>query len=133
MNHERCFIRMIHQDRVRKAKENALPIKNLNRLAGLYKAMGDVTRLNIALALAQGEMCVCDLAAYLALSASAVSHHLRLLRELTLVKSRRDGQVLYYALDDDHVLDLLRIGMEHIREESPDDAYQPFFGNETSK
>ncbi|HDM09620.1 MAG TPA: transcriptional regulator, partial [Desulfobacteraceae bacterium] len=62
------------------------------------------------------EMCVCDLAAFLGLTESAVSHHLRRLKDLALVKSRRDGQILYYSLDDEHVSELLKIGLEHIRE-----------------
>jgi DNA-binding transcriptional ArsR family regulator len=61
-------------------------------------------------------MCVCDLAAYIGLTESAISHQLRRLKDLTLIKSRREGQVLYYALDDGHVADLLAIGLEHIRE-----------------
>jgi len=68
------------------------------------------------MALAGGEMCVCDLAAFLGLTESAVSHHLRRLKDLALVKSRRDGQILYYSLDDEHVSELLKIGLEHIRE-----------------
>lgn len=115
-NTERCFIRRIHKDRIETAEKNALPERDLNRLVRIYKALGDGTRLKIAFALAEGEMCVCDLAAYLKLSESAVSHQLRLLRDLNLVKNRRDGQILYYALDDDHVFDFLRIGLEHVRE-----------------
>ncbi|MBW2084276.1 MAG: helix-turn-helix transcriptional regulator [Deltaproteobacteria bacterium] len=65
---------------------------------------------------AGGEMCVCDLAAFLGLTESAVSHHLRRLKDLALVKSRRDGQILYYSLDDEHVSKILKIGLEHIRE-----------------
>jgi len=61
-------------------------------------------------------MCVCDLAAFLGLTESAVSHHLRRLKDLALVKSRRDGQILYYSLDDEHVSKILKIGLEHIRE-----------------
>ena len=68
------------------------------------------------MALWGGEMCVCDLSAFLGLSESAVSHQLRRLKDLALVKRRRDGQVLYYALDDDHVASLLNIGLEHVCE-----------------
>jgi DNA-binding transcriptional ArsR family regulator len=70
----------------------------------------------MVMALMGGEMCVCDLAAFIGLSESAVSHHLRRLKDLSLVKSRRDGQILYYSLDDDHVAKFLEIGLEHIRE-----------------
>ena len=77
-----------------------------------YKIMGDPTRLRIILALRGGEMCVCDIAAFLGLSESAVSHQLRRLRELALVSSRRDGQILYYSLDDAHVMDLVSVGLD---------------------
>jgi DNA-binding transcriptional ArsR family regulator len=68
------------------------------------------------MALRSSEMCVCDLAAFTGLSESAVSHQLRRLKDLALVKSRRDGQVIYYALDDEHVSDLLVVGLAHVRE-----------------
>ena len=68
------------------------------------------------MALRISEMCVCDLAAFTGLSESAVSHQLRRLKDLSLVKSRRDGQIIYYALDDEHVSALLDVGLEHVRE-----------------
>ena len=68
------------------------------------------------MALAGGEMCVCDLAAFLNLTESAVSHQLRRLRDLALVKNRREGQVLFYSLDDEHVAELLDVGLKHVRE-----------------
>ena len=111
-----CQIRVVHLDRVKKARRETIPPRELNRLSLIFKALGDISRLKIALALQAGEMCVCDLAAYLNLSDSAVSHQLRYLKDLALVKARRDGQVLYYSLDDDHVDDLFRIGLDHVRE-----------------
>ena len=81
-----------------------------------FKALGDVSRLKILWALEQQEMCVCDLAALLGITESAVSHQLRLLRTLRLVKNRRKGTILYYRLADDHVSELVRIALEHIRE-----------------
>lgn len=111
-----CLVRMVHLDRVIKARDEAIPEKELDRLVLIYKALGDPTRLRIAMALKNDEMCVCDLAALLGISESAVSHQLRRLRELALVKNRRDGQVLYYSLDDQHVADLIRVGLEHVRE-----------------
>ncbi|MCP4692980.1 MAG: helix-turn-helix transcriptional regulator, partial [Desulfobacterales bacterium] len=88
----------------------------LNRLALTYKALGDPNRLKIVLALRNAEMCVCDLAALLGVSESAASHQLRRLKDLALVKWRREGQIIYYSLDDDHVTDLLNIGLEHVHE-----------------
>ena len=111
-----CRIRIVRMDRVNRARREAIPESETERLALTFKVLGDPTRLKIVAALAGGEMCVCDLAAYLGLSESAVSHQLRRMRELSLVKPRREGQVLYYALDDRHVADLLMMGLEHVRE-----------------
>ena len=80
----------------------------------MLKALGDPSRLRIVSALAGGEMCVCDLAAYTGLSESAVSHHLRRLRDLALVTTRREGQILYYSLDDEHVSGLVADILEHV-------------------
>ena len=111
-----CLVRVVHLERVAQANQSKLPDRTLNRLSLIYKALGDQTRLKIVLALSDGEMCVCDLASYLCLSESAVSHQLRRLRELSLIKNRRDGQILYYSLDDNHIAELLKVGLEHIKE-----------------
>lgn len=111
-----CRTRIVHFERVAQARKKAIPDNELDRMALTYKVLGDPTRLKIVMALDSGEMCVCDLAAFLGLSESAVSHQLRRLKDLALVKPRRDGQVLYYSLDDEHVAGLLRIGLEHVRE-----------------
>ncbi len=113
---DRCSCRLIHQDRVESAQKASLPDAETVRLAQLYKALGDPTRLRILLALGQGEMCVCDLAAFLEVTESAVSHQLRLLRQLHLVANRRNGPILYYRLDDDHISQLINIALEHVRE-----------------
>ena len=111
-----CKVRVVHLDRVARARRESISQKETDRLARTYKALGDPTRLKILMALIGGEMCVCDLSAFLGLSESAVSHQLRHLKDLALVKNRRDGQILYYALDDDHVSVLLNVGLEHVRE-----------------
>ena len=113
---DQCGIRCIHQGRVALARSSALAVRECERLAQLFKAMGDGTRLRILQALEEGEMCVCDLAMYLGVSESAVSHQLRLLRQLHLVANRREGPVLYYRLDDHHVSQLVGLALEHIRE-----------------
>ena len=113
---EGCKIRVVHLERVTQARKEILADQELDRLARTYKVLGDPTRLKILMALMSGEMCVCDLSAFLGLSESAVSHQLRRLKDLSLVKHRRDGQILYYALDDDHVSVLLDVGLEHVRE-----------------
>ena len=111
-----CGVRVVHLERVEQAKNSSLSERELDRLALTYRVMGDPTRLKIVLALSGGEMCVCDMAAYIGLSESAISHQLRRLKDLALIKNRREGQILYYSLDDEHVSSLLDIGLEHIRE-----------------
>ena len=109
-------VRMVHRDRVNLARINSVPAHELDRLALTYKVLGDPSRLKIVVALSDVEMCVCDLAAFTGLTESAVSHQLRRLKDLALVKSRREGQIIYYALDDEHVTKLLNIGLKHVRE-----------------
>lgn len=111
-----CHVRYIHLNRVREARQTKLPDKEFDRMAALFKVLGDPTRLGIVTALRDGEMCVCDLAAFLGMTESAISHQLRRLRDLALVKNRRDGQILYYSLDDDHVQALLELALIHVRE-----------------
>lgn len=88
----------------------------LYELADLFRVFGDSTRIKILYALHDSELCVCDIAALLALSQSAVSHQLRVLKDSKLVRFRRDGKTVYYALDDDHVRSILSLGMEHVEE-----------------
>ena len=111
-----CQIRVVHLDRVELARQEAIADQELERLSLTYKVLGDPTRLKIVMALRNVEMCVCDLAAFTGLTDSAVSHQLRRLKDLALVKSRREGQIIYYSLDDEHVKRLLAIGLEHINE-----------------
>jgi len=111
-----CSCRCIHEDRVDRARESALDKEENNRLVQLFKALADTTRLRIMYALDREEMCVCDIAVLLGITESAVSHQLRLLRQIHLVANRREGPILYYRLDDDHVGQLIRVGLEHTRE-----------------
>ena len=113
---EICGVRVVHLDKITLAKSGAIPEKELEHMALTYKLLGDPTRLKILLALRDNEMCVCDLAAFTCLTESAVSHQLRRMKDLSLVKKRRDGQIIYYSLDDDCVTELLEIGLAHIRE-----------------
>ncbi|MCR4672888.1 MAG: metalloregulator ArsR/SmtB family transcription factor [Lachnospiraceae bacterium] len=91
--------------------------EDLIEIAELFKCLGDPTRAKIICALSISEMCVSDLAETLDMNASAVSHQLRILKQERLVKTRRDGKVRYYSLDDEHVQKLFRIAFEHILEE----------------
>ncbi len=111
-----CDVRVIHLDRVSQARRHAIDEARLDRLSCLFKVLGDPTRLRLVIALRDQEMCVCDLAATLRLSESAVSHQLRRLREQALVRTRREGQVVYYALDDTHVSQMLGVGLAHVGE-----------------
>jgi ArsR family transcriptional regulator, lead/cadmium/zinc/bismuth-responsive transcriptional repressor len=113
---QKCGVRLVHLERVELARRQSVQEEELQRLALTYKVLGDPTRLKIVMALGEGEMCVCDLAAYIGLSESAISHQLRRLKDLALIKPRREGQILYYSLDDEHVKDLLQIGLGHVRE-----------------
>ena len=88
-------------------------------LAETFRALGDPTRVRILDALSRAELCVCDIATLLSLSESAVSHQLRLLRSLRLVRSRRAGRMVFYALDDDHITRLFAQGLEHAEEALP--------------
>ena len=89
----------------------------LTLIADTFQILANPTRLQIVRALARRELCVGDLAAVVAASPSAVSHHLRQLRQMRLVRHRRDGKLTYYALDDDHVAKLFELGLVHVREE----------------
>ena len=116
MQDEQCDCRCIHQDRVQAAKEHAMPSRENEQLAALFKAMGDPNRLRILWALDREEMCVCDLAQLAGVSESAISHQLRQLRQLHLVSNRRSGPILYYRLADDHVRALMELTLTHVRE-----------------
>jgi DNA-binding transcriptional ArsR family regulator len=113
---DRCGSRIIHRELVEAAKHSALSAEEREMLADLFKALGEGSRLQILWALTEHELCVCDLAATLGASESAVSHQLRLLRSLRLVANRREGVVLYYRLADEHVARLIRLALEHVRE-----------------
>jgi ArsR family transcriptional regulator, lead/cadmium/zinc/bismuth-responsive transcriptional repressor len=88
----------------------------VNALAETFKVLGDTTRVRILDVLSRTELCVQDLACVLGLTQSAVSHQLRLLRSSRLVRTRRDGRQIFYALDDDHIVGLFRQGLEHVQE-----------------
>jgi DNA-binding transcriptional ArsR family regulator len=109
-------LRVLHPERVEMAQREASPEDELQRLALIYKVLGDPSRLKIVMALRREEMCVSDLAALTGISESAVSHQLRRFKDLALVKARRDRQIVYYSLDDKHVVLLLDIGLRHARE-----------------
>jgi ArsR family transcriptional regulator len=112
-----CQTRHIHTDNVAKARRVIPKSEEIKGLADMFKALGDPTRLKIVTALVAVELCVCDLSAVCGLSESAVSHQLRILRNLRIVKYRREGKIVYYRLDDDHVESLVRQSLAHIFED----------------
>ena len=111
-----CSCEVIHADTVQEVSGKLCGKETYISLATLYKLFGDGTRVQILHALELHELCVCDLAALLGLTKSAVSHQLKSLRLARLVKYRRDGQNVYYSLADDHVKKILDMGFEHIME-----------------
>ncbi|MBS6600132.1 MAG: ArsR/SmtB family transcription factor [Clostridium sp.] len=113
---EKCSCNIIHNDIVEKVKKTLPKDEILYDLAEFFKVFGDSTRIKIICALFESEMCVCDLAALLNVSQSAISHQLKTLKSARLVKYRRDGKVIYYSLDDEHVKHVFDEGLRHVTE-----------------
>lgn len=113
---EKCEYIHIHKDIVDKVKTILPNEELLYDLADFYKVFADSTRIKILYALLQSEMCVCDLAQILNASQSAISHQLRMLKQMKLVKYRREGKAIFYSLSDDHIQNILNQGFEHISE-----------------
>jgi DNA-binding transcriptional ArsR family regulator len=115
---EVCDLVQIDLTRVKKIRAALVSPDAVQGLADTFNAMGDPTRVRILDALSHGELCVCDLAAVLKLSQSAVSHQLRLLRGMRLVRPRRDGRVVFYSLDDQHIISLFKQTLQHVEEQA---------------
>ena len=114
---ERCNCSVIHEDVINSVMLKMPDEVKLYELAELFKVFGDSTRIRILWALAESEMCVCDIAALLNMTQSAISHQLRVLKQARLVKHRKDGKIVYYLLDDAHVKQIFDQGLVHINEE----------------
>ena len=114
--HYKSVVTCIHNENVKLALEQMPDEELLNSLADFYKAFADGTRVKILYVLQKSEMCVCDLAEILGVTQSAVSHQLRMLKQMKLVKNRRDGKTVYYSLADEHIQSIISQGMEHITE-----------------
>jgi ArsR family transcriptional regulator, lead/cadmium/zinc/bismuth-responsive transcriptional repressor len=106
-------------EQMRAVRQALIPAALAGALAETFRALGDPTRVRILDALSRAELCVCDIATLLSLGESAVSHQLRLLRSLRLVRSRRAGRMVFYALDDAHIVRLFAQGLEHVEEAMP--------------
>lgn len=105
-----------HLQAVQNVQSHALSADTLSRLTSFFKVIGDATRMRILAYLAQEELCVCAVAELLGMELSAVSHQLRVLKQADLVRSRRDGKTVYYSLADNHVREIIRMGLDHINE-----------------
>ena len=111
-----CSCTIIHEDIVQAASKQMLPTETIKDLAELFKIFGDPTRIKLLHSLKCSEMCVCDLAACLGMTHSAISHQLRVLKAYNLVKARKQGKVVYYTLADSHVTAILNTGLDHVNE-----------------
>jgi DNA-binding transcriptional ArsR family regulator len=111
-----CDVVHLHPARVAELRAALISGDAVTDLAETFRALADPTRVRILDALSHGELCVCDLAALVRMSESAVSHQLRLLRTMRLVKPRREGRMVFYALDDRHIITLFRMALRHVQE-----------------
>ncbi len=116
MKDETCDVFHLHPGKVSALKRRLMGERAVTALAETFKLLGDVTRVRILDALTRSELCVCDIARLLGLSESAVSHQLRLLRGVRLVRPRREGRMVFYTLDDQHIVGLFAQGLEHVEE-----------------
>ena len=111
-----CECSIIHEDIVNSVRKQMLPPELRAEMADFYKIMGDNTRISILHALSFSEMCVCDISLLLQMNQSTVSHQLKSLRQTRLVKYRREGKVVYYSLNDDHVRNIIELARTHLAE-----------------
>lgn len=113
---ECCDVTCVHDDAVLQVLKKMPPDGLLKELADFYKVFGDATRVKILCVLLESEMCVCDLAEVLKMTQSAISHQLRVLKQMKLVKNRREGKTVFYSLSDSHIQLIISQGIEHITE-----------------
>ncbi len=111
-----CDSREVHLDNVRQVQPQIIPTEKAQQMADLFGTLADPHRLRLLSALAKQELCVCDLAASVKMSESAVSHQLRILRTMALVKYRREGRNVYYSLADSHIINIYREVVSHLDE-----------------
>lgn len=114
---EHCEDMHVHQQTIDRVDKQILDEKELYELADFFKIFADSTRIKILFVLKCSEMCVCDIAQLLNMTQSAISHQLRILKQMKLVKNRREGKTVFYSLADDHITTILSQGIEHIEEE----------------
>lgn len=117
MSNDICQIYYIDKERVARARSRMRDERTIVELAEVFKVLAEPTRIRILHALSEEELCVCDISAVVGTTQSAISHQLRILRSARLVKSRKDGKMVYYSLDDDHVRRLFEEGINHLEED----------------
>ena len=122
---EACEVRQVDPEKVTQGKALLLPDDAYAVMAESFRALADTNRVKIVHTLLQQELCVCDLAAVAGISESATSQHLRVLRNLRLVKSRRNGKMVYYSVDDDHIRVLMGVCLRHLGHEDATPGRQP--------
>lgn len=113
----KCDCAVIHEDVIHAVRLKMPEEGNLFNLSELFKVFGDSTRIRILWALTEAEMCVCDITALLGMTQSAISHQLRVLKQARLVRHRKDGKIVYYSLDDEHIRQIFDQGLTHIKEQ----------------
>lgn len=113
---EECEDKIIHNDKISLAKKKMLSDDVIFEVSNLYKVFSDETRLRILNALLNSELCVCDISEVLEMTHSSISHQLKILRDMKLVKKRKAGKSVYYSLIDSHIQKIIEIGVEHINE-----------------
>ena len=113
---EKCEFLCVHEDVVQEVLQKMPEEETLFDLAEFFKMFGDSTRIRILYALRETELCVCDIASLLGLTQTAVSHQLRVLKTSKMVKSRRSGKTVFYSLDDEHIHNILDMGICHLKE-----------------
>ncbi|MGE5243933.1 MAG: ArsR/SmtB family transcription factor [Betaproteobacteria bacterium] len=128
-----CDVFHLDPARVAAVRARLLGEDAVTALAETFRLLGDTTRVRILDALARSELCVCDLARLLGLSESAVSHQLRLLRGMRLVRPRRDGRMVFYTLDDQHIVRLVAQGLEHVEERRPGIGRRPMAARRSTR
>lgn len=115
-NQPLCACTVIHENVINYVRERIPSSEAILELADFFKILSDSTRVRILYALSYAEMCVCDISVLLNMTQSAVSHQLRLLKQARLVKSRKDGKIVYYSLNDKHIKNVLSVGFDHLGE-----------------
>ncbi|MCD4718954.1 MAG: metalloregulator ArsR/SmtB family transcription factor [Desulfobacula sp.] len=110
-----CTVKCINEKKVKETLKTIPQLEDIGQMANIFKALSDPSRLKIVLTLLNQEHCVCDIAVICNQTDSAISHQLRILRTLKIVKNRRQGKIIYYSIDDDHVVSLINMSLDHVR------------------